>query len=200
VGFYINAAGERKPKRFNLGTDRTEAERRYHRLHDLFAELSGETWAGRTLAYAEQLAAGLSTTFQQPREDSKNFPYFFDDSRPENYAQNLEQEKRLFPSLDLVPNDPQRHADSVEAQRLEISKRIAQLQQELTAAWRTQSGGGDSPREDHRRDVARSTRCLIGRIQAACSKAAGRRRNAKYSEGSRADQTHQIAIARLHAD
>ncbi len=132
VGFYVAADGQRRPKRFNLGTDRPEAERRYHRLHDLFADLNGDVWKGRTLAYAEQIAAGERPSFTAFATDSY-FPYVLDTRKPEDYAQAIEQERRIFPSLagELQADNPALLVESVEAQRDRIQARLRALQNEL---------------------------------------------------------------------
>jgi|SRR5579883_2996684 len=57
-----NVVFEKKPHRFNLGTDRREAERRYARIRELYEEncrVNGEeVWSDRALEYAKRIAKG----------------------------------------------------------------------------------------------------------------------------------------------
>lgn len=61
IGKYHAADGVLRPYRFNLGTDREEAERRYSRHQELYDEsckVAGDLWAPLALAYAKQIASG----------------------------------------------------------------------------------------------------------------------------------------------
>jgi hypothetical protein len=90
LGFRLDADGNRKECRFNLGTDKKEAERRMERLYDLHDEseaAAGEpTWTGFALYTAKLIAKG---TFTIP------FPFLMrlaeEDSPTAQYAQPLGQ-------------------------------------------------------------------------------------------------------------
>ena len=161
IGYYVASDGEVRPKRFNLGTDLKEAERRYHRLHDLLAEIGGRIWQNRLLEYAEQIGAGEQPRFSLiPPPDSRsedstatgpdrdrayhrrkvtssdafdlNFPFTFLSQNPATYAQAVEQERQTYPSLaDLQPANLARYLESVEANKKLIEAQLRQLQDHL---------------------------------------------------------------------
>ena len=93
LGFRMDADGNRKECRFNLGTDKKEAERRMARLYDLHDEseaAAGEpTWTGFALYAAKLIAKG---TFTIP------FPFLMrlkeEGSPTAPYAQMLHVEQR----------------------------------------------------------------------------------------------------------
>jgi len=64
LGWKLGDDGVRRQHRFNLGTDRKEAERRMARLRELWAEneeVAGEpTWTPFALSWGNQIAQGVN--------------------------------------------------------------------------------------------------------------------------------------------
>lgn len=75
LGWKLGEDGQRRQHRFNLGSDRKEAERRMARLRELWAEnetAAGEpTWTPFALSCANQIAEGTSRL--QPSLTVKQF-------------------------------------------------------------------------------------------------------------------------------
>src|SRR3954464_2410651 len=55
--------GVRRQPRFNLGTDRKEAERRHARIKDLYEDnckiMGSDLWSPQALAFAKEIARGV---------------------------------------------------------------------------------------------------------------------------------------------
>jgi hypothetical protein len=129
IGKYHAADGVLRPYRFNLGTDRKEAERRYSRLQELYDEsckVAGDLWAPPALAYAKQIASGAMKVQYIPA-----IPDDYLDDPATEYAQVIEDTKHFSPSLDIQPDDPDRYAKSAQLNREMIARRLAELQGEL---------------------------------------------------------------------
>ena len=110
IGWAIGADGQVRQPRFNLGTDKKEAERRYVRLQDLFEDCGrncdldpGESvvWPPLALHFAEQLAKGktvvecpphtksvLTIDFDQPTREVERDPERIDRRRGEPGARD----------------------------------------------------------------------------------------------------------------
>src|SRR4051812_3974519 len=62
VGWKMGEQGGRRQHRFNLGTDRKEAERRLARIRDLYDDncrvVGEDLWSPAALSYAERIARG----------------------------------------------------------------------------------------------------------------------------------------------
>ena len=106
----------RVQNRFNLGKDLTEAQRRYTRIQELYADSCRATeedvWSPFALGAANLLAQGVY-----------RIPYFcpykpeeMDDPVAE-YAQLLEIERQRYPSLDIVPGNAELFVASRKANR-----------------------------------------------------------------------------------
>ena len=128
VGWYIAEDGERRQKRFNLGTDRREAERRYHRIHDLYSddtrESGNDCWSLRALRFAEQIAAGIAVIQIPP-------PPPEDKGALVEYQQGIEHFRQYYPSLDFMPSDPNAYQQSATINARYVSDRLAELEAQL---------------------------------------------------------------------
>ncbi|MFN3160033.1 MAG: hypothetical protein ACE37I_12020, partial [Rubinisphaera brasiliensis] len=99
---YIGVRIDGKPQRFNLGRDETEAERRFHRISQLWEEscrvMKDERWQPFALAAAKWLAKGVFTI----RFDFPDYLSNQEDPAAE-YAEQLHVFQQQFPSLHIVP-------------------------------------------------------------------------------------------------
>lgn len=121
---------EDRPHRFNLGTDRREAERRLARIRELYEEncrVNGqEVWSDRALEYAERIAKGEYRIEVPPL--SPDCPVH---DPVAEYGQVIQVDRDRFPSLDLVPADPALHAESVRRTQEMTQGRLRSLEAEL---------------------------------------------------------------------
>ena len=131
LGWKIGGDGKKRQHRFNLGTDRKEAERRLAKLRELYDENCRvnreDRWSPLALSYAEEIAKGRHriTYFPPPPELCIEDPVT-------DYAQMLQVDRDRFPSLDLIPSDPVLHAESVRrGQHGVVRDRIRELEAEL---------------------------------------------------------------------
>lgn len=117
-------------QRFNLGTDRAEAERRLARLFELWEEnvrANGEeVWSPLALGFAKQVAKGVRKIVYPFREDllEAEFP-------AAEYAQMLNVERERFPSLNLVPEEPEIYAQGLRQNERIVGAEVQQLQSQL---------------------------------------------------------------------
>ena len=113
LGWKTGDDGIRRQHRFNLGSDRKEAERRMARLRELWAEnetVAGEpTWTPFALSCANQIAQGdykiayyLDESFAEQMEDPAT-----------EYAQMINVLRGQFPSLEIIPAAPDLYAESL---------------------------------------------------------------------------------------
>lgn len=113
LGWKIGEDGIRRQHRFNLGTDRKEAERRIARLRELWAEnekAAGEpTWFPFALSAANQIAQGI---YRIPYHLDVAYAEQMEDPVTE-YAQMINVLRGQFPSLEIVPADPDLYAESL---------------------------------------------------------------------------------------
>jgi hypothetical protein len=131
VGWKVGEAGDKQQPRFNLGTDKREAERRLAKIRELYDEnclLVGEdVWSPLALSYAKEIAKGnLRITYFPPaQEDCIEDP-------ATDYAQMIQVDRDRFPSLDLVPSDPDLYTESVRlGQKGVVSERLRALEAEM---------------------------------------------------------------------
>ncbi len=93
---------EKRERRFNLGTNKKVAEIRYARIQKLYeenCEVNGcNAWSPLALSYAELIAKGNSTIQFPPLTDEYADPIL-------EYAQMLEVNRTMFPSLQFEPLD-----------------------------------------------------------------------------------------------
>ncbi|AMV40224.1 helix-turn-helix domain-containing protein [Planctomyces sp. SH-PL62] len=131
LGWKHGEDGKKRQHRFNLGTDRKEAERRLAKLRELYDEncrvVREDLWSPLALSYAEEIARGRHriTYFPPPPELCIEDP-------ATDYAQMLQVDRDRFPSLDLIPSDPTLHAESARrGQQGVVKDRIRELEAEL---------------------------------------------------------------------
>src|SRR4051812_17132133 len=79
IGWRFGKDGELIQPRFNLGSDRKEAERRYHHIQQLYDEQTAKNgwvvWAENAYQYAKELAAGEKTIQVLPNDDVPEVHY-----------------------------------------------------------------------------------------------------------------------------
>ena len=130
LGWKLGPDGVRRQHRFNLGTDRKEAERRFAKLRELYEDNcragGDEFWTKLGLSFAEKIAQGQSRISFLPPS-----PNACIEDPITDYAWSLQVERDRWPSLDLVPSHPNVHAASVELSEEYVEGRIRNLQQEL---------------------------------------------------------------------
>lgn len=133
LGWKIGEDGVRRQHRFNLGTDKREAERRFAKLRDLYDENLGvycsgedELWSPLALSYAEKIAKGEYRISYPPLPADGGFtePLL-------EYAQMVNTIRGWFPSLDLVPEDPALYAESNKLNQDLTSEKLRGLEGEL---------------------------------------------------------------------
>ena len=132
LGWKICEDGVRRQHRFNLGSDRKEAEARMARLRELWAEtekLGGDEpiWAPFPLYAADLIAKGVY-----------KIPYPFDPETVEQvddpvaeYAQVIHVMREQFPSLDLTPAEPQLYALGLRRNEVIKNQGLKRLEGEL---------------------------------------------------------------------
>jgi hypothetical protein len=130
IGWKIGDDGALSQPRFNLGTDRKEAERRYAKIQELYEDncrVNGEdVWSPLALSYAEELAKGRKTIQYPPLDDEQRF----DDPTLE-YAQMIDVNRQYFPSLDIQPADPELYFESIKRNQEFVAQRLKQLEAEM---------------------------------------------------------------------
>lgn len=129
LGWKLGVDGERRQHRFNLGTDKREAERRMALLRSIWEEncrQNGDNWEPSVLVFAEAVARGEQQILLQP------FGPEFDDE-PEEYARLIDVNRQNFPGVNFVPTEPQKYAEGREANETYIKQRLADLETELRA-------------------------------------------------------------------
>lgn len=128
IGWRFDLDGVRRQHRFNLGTDRREAERRYRRIQELYTDdcrdSGKDLWSPRGLKYAEQLASGVATIQVGP-------PPSFDERAIIEYQQGIEHYRQWFPSLDIAPSDPVVYSKSVEQNQSLVTNELKDLELKL---------------------------------------------------------------------
>ena len=130
LGWKAGGDGKKRQHRFNLGTDKREAERRFAKIRELYDEnclVNGEDlWSPLALSYAEEIARGERriTYFPPP-------PALCIEDPVTDYAQMLQVDRDRFPSLDLVPADPDLYAESVRRTQGMVKGRMRDLEAEL---------------------------------------------------------------------
>jgi hypothetical protein len=139
LGWKKGADGVRRQHRFNLGTDRKEAERRLAKLRELYEDnckAGGmDCWTPLGLRFAEKIAQG---EFRIP------YPVGSEDYYGEDplvaYAQWLHRERWRFPSVDLVPEHPDIYEKSRQVSKWIVEGRLQGLEQEMREAGALEAG------------------------------------------------------------
>lgn len=135
--------GVRRQPRFNLGTDRKEAERRLARIRDLHEDncriMKSDLWSPLALSFAKMLARG----------ERIEYP-LYDDVKDEDdplleYAQSYHSIKEMFPSVDFVV-DTRLYAESLQHNKEYVSKGIEWVAEEARGEGALPPNG-DLPRE-----------------------------------------------------
>jgi hypothetical protein len=127
---YLGYRIDGKQQRFNLGTDKTEAERRMNRLYELWRENvaanSEAVWSPPALAFAKDIAKG------NRRIEYPFHPDFLEANDPAaEYVQMLHVERQRFPSLDLVPVDLALYCAGRNRNEQLVENEVQQLQTRL---------------------------------------------------------------------
>ncbi|HET6574124.1 MAG TPA: hypothetical protein VFG68_11010 [Fimbriiglobus sp.] len=116
--------------RFNLGTDKREAERRLARLRELWDEncrANGEeVWTAHALSYAERIARGEYRIEVPPLTETDGY-----DDPPAGYAEVIQFERDLYPSLDIVPADPVQYEASKAMSERVVADEMRRLEADL---------------------------------------------------------------------
>ena len=127
VGWTMENGGRVQP-RFNLGTDKREAEFRLHairRVYDENVKAAGEdVWSPLGLSLAREIERGTKVV-QISSPDPRVY------NPKEEYAQLVEMHGQTFPSLTFLPTDETAYQESREFQPAIVAQRIRDLEAEL---------------------------------------------------------------------
>ena len=153
IGWKLGDDGTRRQHRFNLGTDRKEAERRYARIQALYDDdcrLSAEApleaqqratvagcWSPRAFQYAQQIADG-ATAIEMSLD-----PWQTGSVDPRSIVElqrGIEHARRDYPSLDFVPDDPAVYDASAQQNQAIVLDRLQKLEAELRQMGALASG------------------------------------------------------------
>jgi hypothetical protein len=130
LGWKVGEDGKRRQHRFNLGTDKREAERRFAKIRELYEDncrlVREDLWSLLALSYAEEIARGRHRITYLPPP-----PELCIDDPVTDYAQMLQVDRDRFPSLDLIPSDPAMYAESVRRTQGIVKGRVRELEAEL---------------------------------------------------------------------
>lgn len=127
LGFRVDSEGNRKEYRFNLGTDKKEAERRMERLYDLHDEselVAGEMiWTPFAFHAAKLIEKGVFT-----------IPYPFheylmrEEDPTAQYAQMLHVEQQNHPSLHVIPAEPDLYSHGIKVNGMVVQDELKALE------------------------------------------------------------------------
>jgi hypothetical protein len=136
-------SGERRQPRFNLGTDRKEAERRLVRIKDLYQDnckiMGSDLWSPQALAFAKILAKGERIVYPLLSD-------LCDEEEPDlDYFQTHNNIKRMYPSVEFEV-DPQLYAPSAQQNKRYVAGRLRRLEGELQEQGAL-APNGELPRE-----------------------------------------------------
>lgn len=128
LGFKADAEGNRKECRFNLGTDKREAERRMERLYDLHDEseaaAGGTIWTGFAFYAAKLIEKGTFTIVFPFKEHLMR-----EDDPAAQYAQLLHVEQQRYPSLHIIPAEPDVYTIGVKTNGVAIEEELRELEE-----------------------------------------------------------------------
>jgi len=121
--------GVRRQPRFNLGTDREEAERRLARIRDLYEDncriMRSDLWSPQALSFAKEIARG------ERRIMYPSFSEVIDQDDPLlEYAQMHHDIREMYPSVEFEA-DPQIYGESLELNKKYVSESLRALEGEL---------------------------------------------------------------------
>ena len=128
LGFRLDDKGNRKEHRFNLGTDKREAERRIERLYDLHDEseaVAGEAIWTPFAFYAAKLIEKGTFTIPYPFHEH----LMREDDPTAEYAQMLHVEQQNHPSLHIVPAEPDLYVHGVKYNGVNVGEELKELEQ-----------------------------------------------------------------------
>jgi hypothetical protein len=128
LGWKLNEQGKLVQHKFYLGTDQRQAERRNHKLEELWdriealwkelgrAAAGGDrpTWDNLTLKIGKGLAKGES-----------EFPVQHNYESPADYARKIHALNKRYPMIRFVPEDFQRYQNGAESMRELVDDEIA---------------------------------------------------------------------------
>lgn len=142
VGWCVSQ-GNRSQPRFNLGTDKTQAEERLRRIQALYVDSChrslDSTWDEQGLIFARQLATGRLTVELPP----ETIPYepsvaerlgqiaIQERDHSLDYAQVLESVQRDYRSVVVVPSDREHYGRSLAKNHALITNGLAKLESDL---------------------------------------------------------------------
>lgn len=127
---YLGYRIDGKQQRFNLGTDKIEAERRFNRLFELWGEnvraAGKEVWCPLALAFARQVAEG-----KRRIEYPLSSQILEADDPAAEYSHMIHVERERFPSLDIVAADTEVYALGLKRNNDLVGNEIERLQSRL---------------------------------------------------------------------
>jgi hypothetical protein len=136
IGYKWPLPGEAKGKqcRFNLGRDKKEAERRYHKIQELYEQdcsASGkEHWSIRGLGLAKAIAKG-EQRYEVFPPGHQDLPNSRQPHEPHDYFQRTERLRQQYPSVEVMPADPEKYKASAEANEDYVSRVVREKMAEL---------------------------------------------------------------------
>ncbi len=133
LGWKRGEDGVRRQHRFNLGTDKREAERRFAKIRELYDENlridgpeSNGLWWTRALYFAERIAKGEFRIEFPPLGPDDGYA----DTLLE-YAQMIHTVRGWFLSLEFVPSDPALYHESTSLNQKLTGEKVRGLEVEL---------------------------------------------------------------------
>lgn len=127
---YLGYRVDGKQQRFNLGTDKIEAERRFNRLFELWTEnvraAGEELWSPLAIVFAKQVAEG------KRRIEYPFSSHFLEADDPvAEYTQMIHVQRERFPSLDIIAVEPELYEQGLRRNENLVGQQIVQLQNRL---------------------------------------------------------------------
>ncbi|MCP4685957.1 MAG: hypothetical protein GY867_11020 [bacterium] len=129
---YLGCRVDDKQQRFNLGSDRAEAERRMNRLYELWEENvranEEEVWSPLALHFAKRIAEG-KRKIEYPFQSH----FLGADDPAAEYTQMVHVERERFPSLDIVPADAELYAEGLRRNERLVGAEVEHPHSRLTS-------------------------------------------------------------------
>lgn len=139
LGWKVGSDGVRRQHRFNLGTDRKEAERRLAKLREVYEDncraVNGDRWSPLGLMFAEKVARGeFRIAYQLESEE-----YYGEDPLVA-YAPWLNRLRERWPSLEIVPKYPDIYEKSRQISKWIVEHHLETLEGEMRALGAIEAG------------------------------------------------------------